>query len=171
MAISTARRPFPAMVFIAVLFAITAVVWWRVLNRPDSSPDSPQTSPTKVQTCASHGAKPLSLPTPKSVTVVVLNGAGRDLLATQVSGQLKSRGFKVGAPGDAPSPSTGTAEIEYGKSGKAAATLLAFYLPGSKIVSTNRSDATLNLILGSSYRSLASPTTVSQAIARAKKPC
>lgn len=170
MAISTARRPLPALIFLLVLLVLTVIVWLRVLHRSDSATGSTPT-PTPVATCASAGAKPLTLPPAKSVSVVVLNGADRYQLATTVSNQLKARGFKTGTPNDAPTPYAGVAEIEYGKAGKAAATLLGYYVPGAKLVAANRADAGLNLILGSGYKALASQAAVNSAVAKASKPC
>jgi len=171
MATSTARRPLPALAFLLVLTVLTAVVWWRVLHRSNTSSPPATNAGSKPVTCASAGAKPLTLPAPRTVTVDVLNGAGRNLLATQVTAQLKSRGFKTGTPGDASSPYGGVAEIEYGKSGKAAATLLSFYLPGSRLLAGSNTGTNLTLILGSGYKALASQTSVNAAVARAKKPC
>lgn len=170
MAVSTARRPLPAMAFLLVLTVLTAIVWWRVLHRSSSS-DGATPVPVTAATCAKPGTKPLKLPAARTVTVVVLNGSGRDLLATQVSTQLKARGFQTGAPGDAPSPYAGTAEIEYGRAGKAAATLLSYYVPGSRLIASSRADAALNLILGSGYHSLATQAVVNSAVTRATKPC
>jgi hypothetical protein len=169
MSASTARRPLPALVFLLVLSVLTAIVWWRVLHRNDSSSNA---SPVTVQPArCTPGAKGISVPPPVGVTVVVLNGAGRDQLATQVSTQLKARGFKTGTPSDAPSPLNGVAEIQFGKAGKAGATLLNFYLPGATMVTETRSDATVTLVLGAAYKSLASQPTVNAAVAKARKPC
>ncbi|HEX2904227.1 MAG TPA: LytR C-terminal domain-containing protein [Jatrophihabitans sp.] len=170
MAISTARRPLPALVFLLALLAVTVLVWVRVLHRSSATTNTAPT-PVPISTCASAGAKPLALPAAKAVSVVVLNGAGRDQLATTVSNQLKARGFRTGTPADAPSPYAGVAEVEYGRAGRAAATLLGYYVPGAKLIPANRADAGLTLILGSGYRALASQAAVNAAVARASKPC
>jgi hypothetical protein len=170
MTASTARRPLPAVAFLLVLSVLTAIVWWRVLHRPDSSGATGTPAPTKPITCAS-GSKAVVLPQPDAVTVVVLNGAGRDQLASQVSAQLKARGFTTGVPGDAPAPLTGVGQIQFGRAGKAGATLLSFYVPGAKLVAANRADAGLTLVLGSGYRALAAQATVNGDVAQAKKSC
>lgn len=171
MSASTSRRPLPAIAFLLLLSILTVIVWWRVLHRPDAASEGAGTSTSHSATCSS-AAKPVSpLPSPGAVTVNVRNGAGRDQLATKVTNELKSRGFKVGQPGDAGSPLAGTAEIRYGAVGEPGATLLSYYLPGAKLVTIKRSDKNLDLILGSSFDSLASSTTVSKAVAKATKAC
>lgn len=171
MSASTSRRPLPAIAFLLLLSVLTVIVWWRVLHRPDAGSEGAGPSTSHSATCT-PAAKPVGkLPAPGAVTVNVRNGAGRDQLATKVTNELKSRGFKVGQPGDAGSPLTGTAEIRYGAVGKQGATLLSYYVPGAKLVSIKRSDTNLDLVLGSGYNSLASSTTVSKAVAKASKAC
>ncbi len=169
MSAMTTRRPLPALVFLLVLTVLTAIVWWRVLHRPTSA--SKATDPVIVQPsqCA-PGSKPVTLPKPAAVQVVVLNGAGRDKLATQVSTQLHGRGFAVGTPTDA-GALTGVGEIQFGTAGKAGATLLSYYLPGAKLVAEKRTDAAIKLVLGSGFKALAAPTTVNKSIAESKKLC
>lgn len=169
MSTTTARRPLPAVVFLLVLTVLTAIVWWRVLHRPDTPAKA--AGPIVVQpTTCTPGSKAVTLPKPAAVKVTVLNGAGRDNLASQVSAQLKTRGFTMGTPNNA-TALTGVGEIQFGTAGKAGATLLSYYLPGAKMVAEKRSDAALVLVLGSGFQALAAPTTVTQAVAKAEKPC
>lgn len=170
MSASTSRRPLPAIAFLLLLSILTVIVWWRVLHRPDAASEGAGPATSHSATCTPAAKPVLKLPAPGAVTVNVRNGAGRDQLATQVTNELKGRGFKVGKPGDA-APLTGTAEIRYGAAGKQGATLLSYYVPGAKLVSIKRSDTNLDLILGSGYNSLASSTTVSKAVAKATKVC
>jgi len=111
------------------------------------------------------------LPPATSVQVIVLNGANRDQLAAQVSNQLKARGFRTGTPTNAPSILPGVGEIQFSSAGRASATLLSFYVPGARLVAGNLSGATVDLVLGSGFKSLAAQTTVNKAIAKAKKSC
>jgi hypothetical protein len=170
MSTATRRRPLPALAFLLALCVLTGIVWWRVLHRPEAAsgagkPIVGQTAPS----CTPRTAA-IRLPKPASVTVVVLNGAGRYHLATDVSNQLQSRGFKTGTPGTT-SPLGGVAEIRYGSAGRAGATLLRYHLPGAKLTPTHRSDARINLVLGSGFRALAPADTVSRAVAGAAKRC
>jgi hypothetical protein len=168
MSAATKRRPLPALTFLLVLSILTVIVWWRVLHRPDSTAQS--STPAVVQpTKCTPGRKP-ALPGPASVTVVVLNGAGREGLASTVTGQLKTRGFAVGAPANAPALAS-TGEIRFGTAGRSGATLLSYYLPGAKLVSGSRPDARIDLVLGSKFSALATPAAVTRAEAAAKKSC
>jgi LytR cell envelope-related transcriptional attenuator len=169
MSVSTARRPLPALAFLLVLSVLTGIVWWRVLHRPDaSSSTAPPSHSVAPLTCAPGRA--LRLPPARSVQVVVLNGANRDQLAGQVSTQLKARGFRTGTPGNA-DVTPGVGEIQFSSTGRASATLLSFYVPGATLVAGNTPGATVNLVLGTGFKSLAAQTAVNQAVAKAKKPC
>jgi hypothetical protein len=169
MSLATRRRPLPALAFLLALSVLTGIVWWRVLHRPEpaGTAKGPVAGPTASCT---PGARAIRLPKAASVTVVVLNGSGRDLLATKVTSQLKSRGFKVGTP-DTASALTGVGEIQYGTAGRAGATLLGYHVPGAKLTPGTRADARITLVLGSGFRALAPADTVSRAVAAASKSC
>jgi hypothetical protein len=166
MSASTARRPLPALGFLLALTVLTSIVWWRVLHRNDDTA-SAKGKPTSQQSACGASAK---LPAPRSVSVQVLNGSGRDGLAGQVSDQLKARGFATAEPDNAASLA-GVAEIRYGAAGKPGATLLGYYLPGAKLVTVARPDARVDITLGKTFSALATPAAVNKAIAAAKKPC
>lgn len=176
MPVSTNRRPLPALVFLLVLTVLTAIVWWRVLHRPDG--DAPQKS---AATSTSHSpsppascpptAHPVALPAPAKVTVVVLNGTNRAGLAADVTQDLHSRGFAVGAPGNAGNATSGVGEIHYGAAGKAAAILTGFYFPGAKLVADARPDAVIDVVLGSAFDAIATPASATAAQAAARKAC
>ena len=168
MSTATRRRPLPALAFLLALSVLTGIVWWRVLHRPE--PADPVRTPVAGQPTCTPGAQPARLPTPRSVRVVVLNGSGRDLLASRTSGQLKSRGFTVGTPGTT-SPLGGVAEIRYGTAGRSGATLLGYHVPGAKLVPASRTDARITLVLGSGFRALAPAETVNKALAAVTKSC
>jgi hypothetical protein len=171
MAVSTTRRPLPALVFLLVLSVLTAIVWWRVLHRPDasSSTASPPPGSAAPLTCT-PGGKAVRLPAPNTVSVVVLNGANRNQLAAQVTAQLKARGFRTGTPDNAPVLS-GTAEIQFSTANRAGATLLSYYVPGARLVAGSATGSTITLVLGTGYKALAAQATVNQAVAKANKPC
>jgi hypothetical protein len=170
MSTATRRRPLPALAFLLALSVLTGIVWWRVLHRPEPAGSAGTPAVSQRATCT-PAVNAIRLPTPASVTVVVLNGSGRDQLATKVSGQLKSRGFKTGTPLTAPTPLSGVGEIQYGTAGRAGATLLGYHLPGAKLTPVSRAGARINLVLGSGFRSLAPADSVKRAVASASKPC
>ncbi len=171
MSVSTARRPLPALVFLLVLSVLTAIVWWRVLHRPDASSSTASPPATTAPLSCTPGGKAIRLPAPSSVLVVVLNGANRYQLATQVTGQLKARGFRTGTPNDAPSIISGTAEIQFSAAGRANATLLSYYVPGARLVAGSSAGSSVTLVLGTGFKTLAAQAAVDKAVANAKKPC
>jgi hypothetical protein len=171
MSVSTARRPLPALVFLLVLSVLTAIVWWRVLHRPNASSSTASPPATTAPLSCTPGGKAIRLPAPNTVLVVVLNGANRNQLATQVTGQLKARGFRTGTPADAPSTLSGTAEIQFSTASRASATLLSYYVPGARLVAQNTGGSSVTLVLGTDFKALAAQATVNKALANAKKPC
>lgn len=171
MSVSTVRRPLPALVFLLVLSMLTAIVWWRVLHRPDASSSTAPKSSTAAPLTCTPGGKAIRLPAPNSVLVVVLNGADRNQLATQVSTQLKARGFRTGTPTNAPTTMPGIAEIQFSSAGRAGATLLSYYVPGARLVAGTPVGSSVNLVLGTGFHALAAQATVNKAVANAKKPC
>ena len=177
MSASSARRPLPALGFLLALTILTAIVWWRVLHRTDASASaSAPVKVTQAPTCTPSGAR-TTLPKAAAVTVKVRNGAQRDGLAGAVQTQLKARGFAtagidtVTAQSELTTLSSEVAEIRFGPTGKAGATLLSYYLPGSKLVVISRPDASVDVVLGKAFTALASPQSVTAAEAKVKKPC
>ena len=169
MSTATRRRPLPALAFLLALSVLTGIVWWRVLNRAE--PTGTAQPPVVGQSAScTPGAQAIRLPAATSVSVVVLNGAGRDLLATRVTSQLKSRGFKTGTPGTT-SGLSGVGEIRYSASGRAGATLLGYHLPGAKLTPVAGGSARVTVVLGAGFRALAPLDTVTKAVAGAGKPC
>jgi hypothetical protein len=171
MSVSTARRPLPALVFLLVLSVLTAIVWWRVLHRPTASSSTATPSVTAAPLTCTPGGHVVRLPAPNAVLVVVLNGANRDQLATQVTAQLKARGFRTGTPSNAPSILSGTAEIQFSTAGRAGATLLSYYIPGARLVAGSPAGSSVTLVLGTGFKGLAAQATVNKAVASASKPC
>jgi hypothetical protein len=166
---TSTRRPLPALAFLLALSVLTAIVWWRVLHR-DNSSAATSAPPAPVPTCASAG-NAVVLPKPAKVSVTVYNAAGKDGLAAAVSSQLTKDGFAMKSPQTASNQLSSVGEIHYGRAGKSGATLLGLYVPGSKLVLVSRSDAGVDLYLGSGYRTLASASTAKAAEAKLAKPC
>lgn len=167
MATSRTRRPLPALAFLLALSLLTALVWWRVIHRSDSShASSPQPS------CTTSATPTLTVvPAPASVTVNVLNSTQKTGLAGQVTGFLAADGFKTGTPTNDTSsraPVAGVAEIRYGPTGAAAAKLVSFYVPNSVLVPDARTDASVDLALGAKFTAVLSSSDVAKALAAAK---
>jgi hypothetical protein len=160
-------------VFLLALSILSAIVWWRVLNRPNElTAGSTKGGATPSHAPCTPGVQ--SLPTAASVTLQVLNGSSREGLASSVRDALRARGFAVAGIGNEAKPVTGIGQIRYGRSAKGGATLLTFYVPGAKLMPTNRSDGRLDLVVGSGYQTVAAQTAAKKAIAAAaarNKPC
>lgn len=152
----TKRRPLPALVCLLALCLLTALVWWRVINRDSSSADSTPTCPTTQSTAK-------QLPEPQAISVTVLNATKRNGIAGIARAALLKDGFQI--PAAAANDTAGTvipqtAEIRYGPTGADGAKLLAYYFPGAKLIATQAADSTVVVSLGAKYTSVAAKTTV-----------
>lgn len=165
----------PALLSLIALFLFTAIVWWRVLERHTSTTSSSR--PTTSAKPTAHGsvppcsANPVTLPRPTDVSVNVYNGAGRNGLAASTKIELQHRGFHVPLIGNAPRALSGVAQIQAGPSGQLQARLLQLYFPGATVVRSTRAGATVDLLLGAGFTSVAPQTQVDAAVAAAARKC
>ncbi|MGN6793450.1 MAG: LCP family protein [Streptosporangiaceae bacterium] len=107
------------------------------------------------------GKSTLLTTSPAKVKVAVLNGTSISQLASKVAAGLAERGFTiVGQPGNAASPDYVQSVIEYGSLAQhPAIDTLREQLPGASVKQVpGLTPGTLQLILGTSFRSLASQT-------------
>ena len=96
-------------------------------------------------------------PHPSQVTVNVYNATFRSGLAGQVGAQLATRGFREGKTGNDPQRSflpDDTAVIRYGEDGAAAAAVLAQHVPKAVLTKVDRTDKTVDIVLGNDYSAL-----------------
>lgn len=160
----TTRRPLPALVFLVALTLLTALVWWRVLNRDSGSASSASPCPTPTSGTT-------TLPAPSAVTVSVLNSTNRAGLAKSVAGALTTRGFAVAGYGNdtGHAPITGVAEIRFPADRRDEATLLAYYFPGATLVpSTATADSKVVVSLGRAYLRLPTAAAITAAMTKDK---
>jgi hypothetical protein len=156
------RRPLPALVALLALLLLTALVWWRVLNR-DSGAQTAARCPTATHTPAAV------LPSPNGVTVQVLNSTNRSGIAGKARTTLVSDGFNSPQPAANDKPKVkirGVAVIRYGSRGQDGAKLLHYYFPGARLVQTKVTSATVVVSLGEKYRGVASPSSVQATLRR-----
>ena len=158
------RRPLPALAFIGVLCLLTAVVWFRVIHRSDSSGATGSSScPTAA---AAQRATPKVVPRPRTVSVLVLNSTERSGIATATKKALIKRKFKVtGAENDATAYGghgviKGVAEIRYGPQARAAATLVRLYFPHAAMQPSDASSQVVTVALGADFKKVASTAAV-----------
>ncbi|WP_322987313.1 LytR C-terminal domain-containing protein [Phaeacidiphilus oryzae] len=124
---------------------------------------------------ASASAAPQAgLPAPSAITVNVLNSTNRPGLAAQTAAQLKQRGFKIGKIGNAPAALenkvTGSAQVIGGPSSDQVATVVGTEVPGAKATTDSRTDAAVDLVIGTGFKALATPQQASAALAAAAHP-
>ena len=105
---------------------------------------------------------PVEALTPRAVTVNVYNSTDRVGLAASVAKALRTQGFKVVDVANDPlgRPISGVGEIRHGSDGTAGAALVAARLTGAKLVLDSRTDATLDLVLGKTFKVLSVPPKV-----------
>ena len=118
--------------------------------------------PKTVASPACQAVTPIKALAPSAVTVNVYNSTNRTGLAASVAKSLRAQGFKVG---DVANDPLGTAisdvgEIRHGRGGAAGATLAATRLSGAKLVLDNRTDSTVDLVLGTKFTALSVPPKV-----------
>lgn len=103
-----------------------------------------------LPTCAPAPRRPAAL-APRQVQVQVFNGSGRRGLAAATAASLRAHTFVVTKVANAPARVTSPAVVRYGAPGKAAATLLATYLPGAQLVQDGRDSTVVDLVVGRQF--------------------
>lgn len=154
----TIRRPLPALICLLGLTLLTAIVWWRVLDRP---------TPTGKTAATCTASTRQMLPRPSSLTVSVLNSTSRKGIAKATSTTLQKIGFAVDHFGNdtGHKPIGGVAEIRYGPDQKDGATVLTYYFPGATEVALGSNSAgKLIVALGAKYRTVATNAQVTAAM-------
>lgn len=99
-------------------------------------------------------------PAPSQVTVNVFNATKRSGLAGATAKLVKERGFIVGSTQNDPARKAiaQSAEVRYGPNGEAGAQLVIALVAGSVPVKDTRADASVDLVLGDAFTTLAEPT-------------
>jgi hypothetical protein len=155
------RRPLPALIALLALLLLTALVWWRVLNRDSGSAAS--------SNCPTPSAPAAQLPGPNRVTVQVLNATSRNGIAGKARARLVADGFNSPRPAGNDKPKVkirGVAQIRFGPRGRNGATLLHYYFPGARLVPSKSKSAIVVVSLGEKYRGIASASAVTATLHR-----
>lgn len=136
----------------------TGVVKAPFLDREFSTPPPDEDAVAlPAPPCPPEGLLPVAY---GAVSVNVLNGAGKAGLAGETSTGLGQRGFVVLSAANYPARLPGTAEIHFGETGLQAAYTLAAHVPAVVLVMDQRADASVDLVLGEQFATLADPATV-----------
>ena len=119
-------------------------------------------APNPLATPACAGATSGQDLVPRAVTLNVYNATDRAGLAASVAKSLRTQGFKVVNVANDPlgKAITGVGEVRHGPTGAAGATLAVARLSGAKVVRDERTDDTVDLVLGSRFRTLSAPSKV-----------
>ena len=154
------RRPLPALICLVALTLLTALVWWRVLNRDSGSAHT-------SSSCEKPKTSQTVLPRPETVTVFVLNSTNRGGLAKSTATALGKVGFKVSGYGnDTGNPViSGVAEIRFSPDQKPGATLLGYYITHAKLVQLPTSSSQkLEVSLGNQFNAVATAAGAARAM-------
>lgn len=158
------RRPLPPLIFLLVLAVAAAGVWWNVL-RSERQEEAQESAACES---AAETAPPTDLD-PASITVRVLNATDTGGLAQTVATALQERGFVIGEVANDPSDRevTGVGELRHGPRGSDAARFVRVYMPGAGDYPDTRADATVDVVIGPDFATLASAEEVAAALAPA----
>lgn len=120
------------------------------------------------------GATGAALPSASSIKVNVYNATPRSGLAKKVAEELKKRGFKIGKVDNAPTKYdkkvTESAVLLGGPEARPAFSVLGAHLTGTRSVTDHRKGASVDLIIGKTYKDLDSPQTARKALTALARP-
>ena len=109
---------------------------------------------------------------PAEVTIKVFNGTNTPGLAESVTNEFKNRRFLVQKPAENKTKYTGVADIKFGPDAVGKAQLLrAYFLDRSKLeYNAKRKGASIDIVIGSQFRQLATTTEVNQSLVEVGEP-
>ena len=155
------RRGLRLVVLVVVLAAVAlaAGAWWHYVLREDDQVATPRVS------CPPTVAPPTVIPV-RQVRVNVYNATQRRGLAATVASELKRRGFRVGTVANDPLKKkvTGLGEIRSGQPEEGAARTVAAHVGQVVLVPDRRTDASVDLVLGATFKKLVQPAQAAAAL-------
>jgi len=112
-----------------------------------------------INASCTSSSQPLA---PRGVTVNVYNSTDRTGLAAKAGNALRRQGFQVATVDNDPLAKSilSIGEIRHGPSGLEGAILAAKRLPGARIVQDDRMDASVDIILGNTFKTVTVPPKV-----------
>jgi hypothetical protein len=161
------RRRNQRVIGVILLIGLGAAAAWylrkddsrvpsRLTAQPTCTP-APTAAPTKAPLA-------VALPPPTAVTLTVLNGTNRALLAKSVADQLAAQGFHVLGQANNRAAVSGASQVVFGPGGSLLARTTSAWVPGSTVVPAPKAKArSVTLVLGSSYSRLATPAEAAAA--------
>lgn len=159
------RRPLPALIFLLALTLLTAIVWWRVATRHDSS------AQTATPSC-NTSATPSVVPPPAGIALTVLNATNgfphaHNGIAAKAATAFENAGFTIAKKdNDTGRGVPGVAVIRFGPTQRAQAVLISYYLPGAQLVQQDVDQTSIVISLGLKFTSVATGAQVNAALAK-----
>ena len=148
------RQRRTAVTIAIVLLSLAGAFYYASTYFSESAP--------KPGPCTTEVAAPVIKPA--DVSINVYNSTNQRGLALAVSKIAASRGFKIAAVANDPKKATikEVAQIRHGAKGAESAKLVAQHLPGAVLVKDDREDETVDLVLGSGYKTFGPVPTVTK---------
>jgi hypothetical protein len=126
---------------------------------------------TAVNPACNVAASPRTF-TPPDVAINVYNTTPREGLAAAVAKSLRNQGFHLANTGNDPMSAwiQDVALIRHGRAGAGGALLAMRWLPGAKITQDDRTDATVDVVLGTKFTAVSSPPKGQRSIVVRMRP-
>lgn len=161
------RRRSVRGVLALVVLLVVGVGAYYALHRNDTTSAGRRDVRAAASPCPSASSRPVQparqapLPTPRAVTLRLLNGTPRNGLGKAVGDQLAVRGFRVTVAGNAPRPQVGRSAVRVGSAARPAGTLLARTVLGATLaVDPKAGKGSVTLVLGTTFVRLRTPAEV-----------
>ena len=156
-----------ALITLAIVALMLFFAFWYAYAYYKDSNGARAAAPT-VTCTATSTAK-----VPSQVTVNVYNATERTGLAARTATDVRKRGFKVSTVSNDPLQKNVTvaAEVRYGASGTASSKLVLALVKGAKAVKDSRTDASVDLVLGTKFTALTAPPKATPATAPSASGC
>ncbi len=162
------RRIRTSVTLLVLIGVVIGAAWYSWANLVE---DDESAAGSTGQPCAP--GQPTAAPAPAEVQVNVYNSTDRSGLASAVARLVRERGFVVVDVDNDPMERsiTGTAEVRSRADDQAAAELVATLVPGAVYVPDERTEATIDLVLGDAFEALSDPAAPPAAPAAELPPC
>jgi LytR cell envelope-related transcriptional attenuator len=152
------------MLVLAAFVAFSGWYAWNTITEPRPSGADATTAPTCIP------AVPTDAPAPADIRLNVYNATDRNGLASSTAREMRERGFAILDVANDPlgKSVTGTAEVRAGADSEAAAGVVVAQVSGAVFVADNRTDGTVDLVVGEAFEALtpagATPTPAASGV-------
>jgi hypothetical protein len=149
------KRIRTSVTLLVLVGFVVGAAWYSWNNVIDQSEQV--AAPTSGKTCA-PGA-PADPPAPADIQVNIYNSTSRAGLAASIGDKMRDRGFVVVDVDNDPLDKTieHTAEVRSNTAHQPAAMVVAATVPGAVFVPDDRTEATVDLVLGQAFKAMAKP--------------